>query len=492
MNEQQPIQQENQIPKSTESLHKGLKRAHLISITLALILIIGGTAAVLLQNKNTNSIDQEKQQESAKSENLSIAAQLAAKYPNDVIDTQSFDCAPRTDDEWYRTDHTLVVDPNNADVMYVSIEWKGVFKSTDGGKTWQEKTNGILAYARSDDKSKRCFGEYPTIKINPADSNHLILVTSGGGGGYLSLTEPNSQTGGIYQSFDGGDNWLLATGDNMNLYATDAVFSSDGTSIFYATSSSPASWTDADQTKKYVDKGLILTTNDKAKTWTELPTGTGERTSVTNIHINPNDPSVLIAPTYSAERTSADGSGTGISDGKNLDVTQLGILTSQDGGKTWSAVTGSTNHAVSSSFVSKQVFNNQFFVISNKSTEDPFSYVTVDGAKTLTKTKNLDLVAYDPHDSTGKHMLGFSSISIGPSSQNLTLWESKDAGLSWTRTGTLPSEISDPNSRKTRISKIIWHPTDKNTVFTSGAGGYVWKSTDLGGTWQTLLSVDML
>ena len=159
MNEQQPIQQENQIPKSTESLHKGLKRAHLISITLALILIIGGTAAVLLQNKNTNSIDQEKQQESAKSENLSIAAQLAAKYPNDVIDTQSFDCAPRTDDEWYRTDHTLVVDPNNADVMYVSIEWKGVFKSTDGGKTWQEKTNGILAYARSDDKSKRCFGE---------------------------------------------------------------------------------------------------------------------------------------------------------------------------------------------------------------------------------------------------------------------------------------------------------------------------------------------
>jgi photosystem II stability/assembly factor-like uncharacterized protein len=496
MDEQQPTQQENQT--STPTTAPGLtppinkKRKHLIIVIATLLLAVGGGVAYLLQNKDTESISTEQSQEVSQSSDLSIADQLMAKYPNDVVDIQSFDCAPRTDDEWYRTDHTLAVDPNNPDVMYVSIEWKGVFKSVDGGKTWQEKTNGILAYARNDDKSKRCFGEYPVIRINPADSNHLILVTSGGGGGFLSLTEPNSQTGGIYQSFDSGDSWELATGDNMNIYATDAVFSSDGSSIFYATSSSPASWTGADQTKKYVDKGLILTSNDKAKTWTELPTGVGERTSVTNIHISPDDPNILVAPTFSAERTSSDGSGTGISDGKNLDVTQLGILTSQDGGKTWSTVAGSTNHAVSSSFVSKQVFNNQFFVVSNKSTEDPFSYVTVDGAKTLTKAKNLDLVAYDPHDSTGKHMLGFSSITMGPSSQNLTLWESKDSGLSWTRTGTLPSEISDPNSRKTRISKIVWHPTDKNTVFTSGAGGYVWKSTDLGSTWQTLLSVDKL
>lgn len=469
------------------------KKLHLL-IAAAALLILGGSAFALTQLKSDEPEENttaQNQEQSAQS-NQPLAAQLMAKYPSGVIDIQSFECEPRTEDEWYRTDHTLAIDPKNPDVMYVSVEYLGVFKSTDGGTTWQEKTDGILAYARNDDKSKRCFSEYPTIRINPADSNHIVLITSGGGGGFLSLNEPNAQTGGIYQSFDAGESWTLATGDNMNIYATDAQFSADGSSIFYATSSNPASFTEADQTKTFVKSGLVLTTTDKAKTWTELPTGIGERTSVTNIHVNPANPLELVAPTFSAQRLSADGTGTGLSNGKDFTVPQLGILSSADGGKTWTTIPGSTTHAITTSAVAKQAFANQFFVISNDGSSDPFSYVTTDGGKTLKKTKALDTVAYDPHDTTGARALGFTSVSIGPDNQNLNLWESTDAGITWKKSGTLPSEITSPGNRKTRVSGIQWHPTEKNTVYLNGAGGHVWKSVDSGKTWTTLLSVDKI
>ncbi len=469
------------------------KKLHLLIAAFAIV-VLGTSAFALTQLKSEESGENTatQNQEQTAQNNQPLATQLMAKYPSGLIDIQSFDCEPRTDDEWYRTDHTLAIDPKNPYIMYVSVEYRGLYKSTDGGVTWLEKTDGILAYARSDDKSKRCFGEYPTIRINPTDSNHLILVTSGGGGGYLSLTEPNAQTGGIYQSFDAGESWTLVTGDSMNIYATDAQFSADGSSIFYATSSNPASNTEADQTKTFVKSGLVLTTTDKAKTWTELPTGIGERTSVTNIHVNPANPLELVGPTFSANRLSADGTGTGLSNGKDFTVPQLGILNSADGGKTWASVPGSNTHAITTSAVSKQVFAHQFFVISNDGSSDPFSYVTTDGAKTLKKTKALDTVSYDPHDATGAHLFGFTSVSIGPESENLTLWESTDAGVSWKRSGTLPSEVSNPNNRKTRISGIQWHPADKNTLYLNGAGGHVWKSTDLGKTWTTLLTVDKI
>lgn len=500
MEEQQPAQQQPvnstetsaQLPSSPSKKPHNKKLHVLVAVILLALVCAGAFAAVQLSSDSSSQDETTQNQEQSAQSIQPLAAQLMAKYPSALIDIQAFECEPRTDDEWYRTDHTLAIDPKNPDIMYVSVEYRGVYKSTDGGVTWQEKTDGILAYARSDDKSKRCFGEYPTIRINPTDSNHLILVTSGGGGGYLSLTEPNAQTGGIYQSFDAGESWTLATGDSMNIYATDAQFSADGSSIFYATSSNPASYTEADQTKTFVKSGLVLTTTDKAKTWTELPTGIGERTSVTNIHVNPVNPLELVGPTFSAQRLSADGTGTGLSNGKDFTVPQLGILQSVDGGKTWASAPGSTTHAITTSAVSKQVFSHQFFVISNDGSSDPFSYVTTDGAKTLKKTKALDTVSYDPHDTTGNHLLGFTSVSIGPESENLNLWESTDAGVTWKRSGTLPNEITSPNNRKTRVSGIQWHPTDKNTLYLNGAGGHVWKSTDLGKTWTTLLSIDKI
>jgi photosystem II stability/assembly factor-like uncharacterized protein len=84
---------------------------------------------------------------------------------------------------------TIVISQNDANTLYVgtgepfgnldAIGGIGVYKTTDGGTTWQHLTNTTS------------FGSIGRIIINPADKNHVVIGT----------------TGGIYRTTDGGVNW---------------------------------------------------------------------------------------------------------------------------------------------------------------------------------------------------------------------------------------------------------------------------------------------
>jgi hypothetical protein len=115
-----------------------------------------------------------------------------------------------------------------------------------------------------------------------------------------------------------------------------------------------------------------------------------------------------------------------------------------------------------------------------------------DGGKTFTPTSYLDIVTYDPFDSTGKHAIGYSTVLWTPTDAKFTLYESFDGGKSWQPLGKLPVEIVNPNFVKTRPSTIVWGPQNKDTIYMSGAGGLVWKSTYLGASWTKLLDYTQL
>lgn len=85
------------------------------------------------------------------------------------------------------------------------------------------------------------------------------------------------------------------------------------------------------------------------------------------------------------------------------------------------------------------------------------------------------------------------------------MYETTDGGENWKQKindtmngyvthafGTLPNEITSLQDKKTRVQNIVWHPTDKNTIFLTGANGHVWKSTNNGTSWSVLLSVNKL
>ncbi|HSW66751.1 MAG TPA: hypothetical protein VLI54_06460 [Bacillota bacterium] len=411
----------------------------------------------------------------------------------DVMTNMSFKCMPEEANQWYRTDQSLVIDPASPDTMYISVEWKGVYKTTDGGKTWLYKSKGIRAYANKDDTSKPCHSEYPVIRIDPFDHNHLVIAISGGGGGILDATTPNSQTGGVYQTFDGGEHWQLMINNHMNRYVNDiAIDPVQKGTVYYTTSSIPASWAGADQSKLYVTKGLVYKTTDYGKTWQELPTGIGSNTNARYALINPANHDEIIVPTWSAKRLSKDGTGTGVSSGKDATVPQLGALRTLDGGKTWQqAFSSFTDVPFLYTYIAPNNFGHLYTVTTNKQNEAPYGLVTTDG-KTLSKTKYVDLVAYDPFDASGMHMMGFTTVIIGPDSENFTLWESNDGGYNWHRYGSLPAEYDNFNTSPNRPSRLTWHPTDHNIMFMTGGSGYVWKSTDMGKTWTAILNYKQL
>lgn len=95
----------------------------------------------------------------------------------------------------------LVINPDNPDILYSAVEdyWDenqekrypaGVFKSTDGGNTWELTKKGL--------------GDYPSfnsIAINPLDTNVLYVTTLGNTGHDLDTGR------GVYRSANAGATW---------------------------------------------------------------------------------------------------------------------------------------------------------------------------------------------------------------------------------------------------------------------------------------------
>jgi len=83
----------------------------------------------------------------------------------------------------------LVVDPTHPNVVYTSVCWQGVWKSTDCGKNWKKVSTGTNA-------SHLDGGKPWALAIAP-DSSYLL--TTSGNNGQL----------GIYKSTDEGVNWTF-------------------------------------------------------------------------------------------------------------------------------------------------------------------------------------------------------------------------------------------------------------------------------------------
>jgi photosystem II stability/assembly factor-like uncharacterized protein len=101
----------------------------------------------------------------------------------------------------------LVMDPSNPDVLYAAL-WEfrrtahsfnsgglnsAIYKSTDGGKTWQKLQNGLPK------------GKLGRIAVTVAPSNPQIV--------YAVMEAEKKEEKGLYRSDDGGANWKFLNGD---------------------------------------------------------------------------------------------------------------------------------------------------------------------------------------------------------------------------------------------------------------------------------------
>jgi photosystem II stability/assembly factor-like uncharacterized protein len=205
----------------------------------------------------------------------------------------------------------IVIDPNDPSTWYVGVGSGGIFKTKNGGTTWEAVFENEDAYSIG------------AITIDPNDSSTIWVGTgenvSGRHVGYGA---------GVYRSQDGGKNW-----ENMGLEESERIGMiridpRDSNTIFVA-AQGPL-WSAGG------DRGLYKSTDGGRKWEKVLGEGLGntaiddDYTGVSEVHLDPRNPDVMYAVSWQRQRSVAalmdGGPGTG-------------IHKSTDGGETWRELT---------------------------------------------------------------------------------------------------------------------------------------------------------
>ena len=193
----------------------------------------------------------------------------------------------------------IALHPTHPHTWYVAVGSGGVWKTTNAGTTWKSIFDGQSVY------STGC------ITIDPHNHHKIWLGTGENvGGRHVAWGD------GIYVSEDGGNTWSN-TGLKESQHISEIIVHPEDPHTIWVAAQGPL-W------NKGGERGFYMST-DGGATWTKT-LGDDEWTGVTDIAVDPRDPSILYAATWQRHRTVAAYMGGG---------PKSGIHKSMDGGKTW-------------------------------------------------------------------------------------------------------------------------------------------------------------
>ncbi len=196
----------------------------------------------------------------------------------------------------------IAIDPINQNTWYVAVGSGGVWKTTNAGTTWSPLTDKMPFY------STGC------ITIDPSDNSSIWLGTGENvGGRHVGIGH------GIYHSDDGGVSWK-EKGLKKSEHISKIIVHPKNANVIWVAAQGPL-WSSGGQ------RGLFKST-DGGNTWKNT-LEVNEWTGVTDLLIDPNNPSVLYAATWQRHRNVAAlmGGGPGTA-----------IYKSTDGGDSWKKI----------------------------------------------------------------------------------------------------------------------------------------------------------
>jgi len=187
---------------------------------------------------------------------------------------------------------------------YFGATGGGLWKTTDGGTTWQPVTDGKI--------KSSSVGAVAVCEANP----DIVYL----GMGEVQLRGNIMQGDGVYRSTDGGKSWTHLGLDDTHAIARIRVHPTNCDEAFVAALGHPYG--------PNAERG-VFRTRDGGKTWTKV-LYRNEKTGAVDLTYDPTNPRVLYAGFWEAFRTpwmlSSGGPGSG-------------LFKSTDGGDTWTELT---------------------------------------------------------------------------------------------------------------------------------------------------------
>lgn len=331
----------------------------------------------------------------------------------------------------------FAVNPDNPAEYYVGVCSGGVWKTTNGGITYEPVFDGEGSY------SIGC------LALDPNDPKVLWVGTG----------ENNSQRSvsygdGIYKSIDAGKSF-----EKMGLEASEhigmIVVDPRNSDVVYAAAQGPL-WAAGG------DRGLYKTV-DGGVTWERI-LHVDDDTGVSEIHLDPRDPDTMYAVSYQRRRhvwTLLDG-GPG-----------SGVHKSTDGGKTWRKIqTGLPGVELGRIGLGLALSNPDIlYAIVEAALDKGGFYRSEDGGESWSRMS--DRVSTSPQY--------YQELVVDPRDPDLVwsmdTWLSytEDGGETWTRASTKAKHVDD---------HALWiDPRDPRHVL-AGCDGGIYESWDRGEVWD--------
>lgn len=408
---------------------------------------------------------------------------------------------------------SLTIDPHDNNTIWVGTQNTGhIYKSTDGGETWDQKDSGVSI--------KYHALSFRGFTVDPRSSDIVYAMAE------TTRNDPNpDETGGqIYKTVDGGENWqLIWDGGMPSAVARYLWINPDDPDILYVSTGIFDRGAVGGTPETQLDAGLgVLKSTDGGANWQALGQDKGlELMHIGSLFMHPDDPDILFA---------AAGHLGGSQDIPTLEqqgYSPAGIYKTENGGESWRRVLEAPISRPTESFTSVEICESDTNIVYAGS--EYAVYRSDDGGENWQLTAGGDLrwgppgvmagfpidMQCDPQDPdrifannygggnflsedggvnwinasqgyTGAHLL---SLSIDPdepgtlyTSGRNGLWKTNTGGSSWTGLRPENKGIFDLDT-----GAIAVDPSDTTHVLSGGRDSFgVIESWDEGQSWQTL------
>lgn len=144
----------------------------------------------------------------------------------------------------------IVIDPNNAQTMYVALQVGYMLKTTDGGANWELLNRDLDA-------------DVHTIVLHPENTNKIYIATGG-----HDARSGAAKGRALYSSDDGGKNWQPMAAEFREEYSVPLVIHPKKPNVIYSAiaNGQPGQW----RKRASGAEALLIQSTDGGKNWRKL------------------------------------------------------------------------------------------------------------------------------------------------------------------------------------------------------------------------------